>query len=55
MVVSTVFSQGKITGTITDGQNSLPGTNVAVKGTKTGTSTDFDGKFTINKLLLQEN
>ncbi|HQZ26282.1 MAG TPA: TonB-dependent receptor [Flavobacterium sp.] len=48
MVVSTVFSQGKITGTITDGQNSLPGTNVAVKGTKTGTSTDFDGKFTIN-------
>jgi len=48
MVVSTVFSQGKITGTITDGQNSLPGTNVAVKGTKIGTSTDFDGKFTIN-------
>ena len=48
MVFSTVFSQGKITGTITDGQNSLPGTNVAIKGTKTGTSTDFDGKFTIN-------
>jgi hypothetical protein len=48
LVVSTVFSQGKITGTITDGQNSLPGTNVAVKGTKTGTSTDFDGKFSIN-------
>jgi len=48
MVVSTVFSQGKITGTITDGQNSLPGTNVAVKGTKIGTSTDFDGKFSIN-------
>ncbi len=48
MVVSTVFSQGKITGTITDGQNSLPGTNVAVKGTKIGASTDFDGKFSIN-------
>src|SRR3970282_2366723 len=48
MVVSTVFSQGKITGTITDGQNSLPGTNVAVKGTKICTSTDFDGKFSIN-------
>lgn len=48
MVVSTVFSQGKITGTITDGQNSLPGANVAVKGSKIGTSTDFDGKFTIN-------
>lgn len=48
MVVSTVFSQGKITGTITDGQNSLPGTNVAVKGTKAGTTTDFDGKFSVN-------
>jgi len=48
MVFSTVFSQGKITGTITDGQNALPGTNVAIKGTKTGASTDFEGKFTIN-------
>ncbi|TRX23865.1 TonB-dependent receptor [Flavobacterium franklandianum] len=48
MVVSTVFSQGKITGTITDGQSSLPGTNVAVKGSKIGASTDFDGKFMIN-------
>lgn len=48
MVVSTAFSQGKITGTITDGQNSLPGTNVAIKGTKLGTTADFDGKFTIN-------
>ena len=48
MVVSTAFSQGKITGTITDGQNSLPGTNVAIKGTKTGASTDFDGKFSLN-------
>ncbi|HQK40635.1 MAG TPA: carboxypeptidase-like regulatory domain-containing protein, partial [Flavobacterium alvei] len=48
MVVSTVFSQGKITGTITDGQNSLPGTNVAIKGTKVGTTADFDGKFSIN-------
>ena len=48
MMVSTVFSQGKITGTITDGQNSLPGANVAIKGTKIGTTADFDGKFTIN-------
>jgi hypothetical protein len=48
MVVSTVFSQGKITGTITDGQGSLPGANVAVKGTKVGTTTDFDGKFSVS-------
>ena len=48
LAFSSAFSQGKVTGTVTDGQNSLPGTNVAIKGTKTGTSTDFDGKFTIN-------
>ena len=36
LVVSTVFSQGKITGTITDGQGSLPGANVAIKGSTTG-------------------
>ena len=48
MMVSTVFSQGKITGTVTDGQNSLPGANVAIKGSKSGTSADFDGKFSLN-------
>jgi len=48
LVVSTVFSQGKITGTITDGKVSLPGANVAVKGPATGVSADFEGKFSIN-------
>ena len=48
LMVSTVFSQGKITGIITDGQGPLPGANVAVKGTSEGTSTDFEGIFTIS-------
>lgn len=48
LIVTTVFSQGKITGTITDGQSSLPGANVAIKGTSVGTTTDFDGKFSIS-------
>ncbi|WP_072969815.1 TonB-dependent receptor [Flavobacterium saccharophilum] len=48
MIVSTAFSQGKITGTITDGTGSLPGANVVIKGSTTATSTDFDGKFTLN-------
>lgn len=48
MIVSTVFSQGKITGMITDGIGSLPGANVVIKGSTTATSTDFDGKFTLN-------
>jgi outer membrane receptor protein involved in Fe transport len=47
LIVSTVFSQGKITGTITDGQSTLPGANVAIKGTSASASTGFDGKFTI--------
>ncbi|MCV9932023.1 TonB-dependent receptor [Flavobacterium sp. LS1R47] len=47
MIVSTVFSQGKITGTITDGSNSLPGANAVVKGSTDAGSSDFDGKFTI--------
>jgi hypothetical protein len=48
MIVSTVFSQGKITGMITDGIGSLPGANVVIKGSTIATSTDFDGKFTLN-------
>jgi outer membrane cobalamin receptor len=48
LVVSTVFSQGKITGTVTDGQSPLAGANVAIKGAKTSASTGFDGKFTIS-------
>jgi outer membrane receptor protein involved in Fe transport len=47
MIVSTAFSQGKITGTITDGSASLPGANAAVKGSSDAGSSDFDGKFTI--------
>jgi len=50
LMVSTVFSQGKITGTITDGQSPLPGANVAIKGTSAGASTGFDGKFTISSV-----
>ena len=48
MIVSTVFSQGKVTGTVTDGTGSLPGANVEIKGSSAATSTDFDGKFTLN-------
>ena len=36
----------KITGTVLDEMNEgLPGASVAVKGTTTGTITDFDGNF----------
>ncbi len=37
-----------VTGTITDaGGMPIPGANVVVKGTKTSTSSDFDGKYSI--------
>ncbi|MDC6365340.1 MULTISPECIES: TonB-dependent receptor [Flavobacteriaceae] len=43
------FSQGTITGTVVDGElgGPLPGASVLVQGTSTGTSTDFDGNFTL--------
>ena len=46
----TAFSQSKVTGTVIDGDLNQPlaGANVVVKGTSTGTVTDFDGKFEIS-------
>ncbi|MGN7812054.1 SusC/RagA family TonB-linked outer membrane protein [Flavobacterium sp. 22076] len=42
-------AQTTVKGTITDAQSGIPipGANVVVKGTKTSTSSDFDGKYTI--------
>ncbi|MFI2742118.1 SusC/RagA family TonB-linked outer membrane protein [Zhouia sp. PK063] len=39
-----------VSGTVTDGTDGtpIPGANILVKGSTTGTSTDFDGKFTID-------
>jgi TonB-dependent starch-binding outer membrane protein SusC len=49
MLLSYVHGQIVITGTVMDGEfgGGLPGANVIVKGTSTGTSTDIDGKYTI--------
>ncbi|HKK11348.1 MAG TPA: SusC/RagA family TonB-linked outer membrane protein [Flavobacteriaceae bacterium] len=44
----TMFSQTEVSGTVTDEANvPLPGVNVIIKGTTTGTSTDFDGHYTL--------
>lgn len=38
-----------VTGTVTDDNGSpIPGVNVLIKGTTTGTATDFDGNYSIN-------
>lgn len=49
LLVSTsiIFGQTKLTGTVVDETNQpLPGASIVVKGTATGASSDFDGKFT---------
>ncbi|WNH08079.1 carboxypeptidase-like regulatory domain-containing protein [Thalassobellus suaedae] len=48
-VVQLTFAQEKtISGTVSDGSGlPLPGATVLIKGTTTGTSTDFDGKYSI--------
>ena len=38
----------EVTGTVSDSNGPLPGASVVVKGTTTGTQTDFDGNYTIN-------
>ncbi len=38
----------EVTGTVSDVNGPLPGASVLVKGTTTGTQTDFDGNFTLN-------
>ncbi|WP_405412156.1 TonB-dependent receptor [Maribacter sp. Asnod1-A12] len=49
LMTVTAFSQSSMTGVVLDGEANtpLPGATVMVKGTTNGTSTDFDGKFTI--------
>ena len=47
-VVHITFAQEKtVSGTVSDSSGTLPGVSVLVKGTSTGTQTDFDGKYAI--------
>ena len=49
-LVAVAQSQKTVTGTVlsSDDNTPLPGATVIVKGTNKGTSTDFDGKFTLS-------
>lgn len=47
--ISNALAQTTITGVVADEQKeSLPGVSVTIKGSKTGTVTDFDGNYSIN-------
>ncbi len=50
ILCTSAYSQTKtVTGVVTDSQNEpLPGTSIIIKGTATGTETDFDGNYSIN-------
>ena len=43
-----VFAQDKITGTVSDAVGALPGVNVMIKGTSTGTTTGDNGEYSIS-------
>lgn len=42
-----VSQERKISGMVSDNRGPIPGVNILVKGTKSGTQTDFDGKFAV--------
>lgn len=45
-----ISAQQTISGTVSDGTGPLPGANVLVKGTSNGTTTDFDGNYTLQNV-----
>jgi len=48
LFVQITFAQEKtVSGTVTDQSGSLPGVSILIKGTTTGTETDFDGNYSI--------
>ena len=48
LVVQISFAQEKtVSGTVSDNSGALPGVSILIKGTTTGTDTDFDGKYSI--------
>jgi len=42
-----VYGQQTVTGKVTDELGPLPGVNIVIKGTTTGTITDFDGNYSL--------
>ena len=52
MMPMSFFAQSSLSGTVTEEGTGMPipGVNVLVKGTTTGTTTDFDGEYTLTNL-----
>jgi len=50
MLTSSVIFAQTVTGTVTSNDGPLPGVSVVIKGTTSGTETDFDGNYTIDNV-----
>ncbi|MFD1606050.1 SusC/RagA family TonB-linked outer membrane protein [Flavobacterium artemisiae] len=48
LLSSHLSAQVTVTGTVSDANGPIPGANVNLKGTKSGTSTSFDGNYSIS-------
>lgn len=50
LTIGTAFAQKTVTGKVTssDGNETLPGVNILIKGTSSGTVTDIDGGYTLS-------
>ncbi|MCK0123769.1 SusC/RagA family TonB-linked outer membrane protein [Gelidibacter sp. F2691] len=49
LIPTVMWSQTTVSGTVTDQASApLPGVNILIKGTTTGTTTDWDGNYSIN-------
>lgn len=47
---SVINAQTSVSGKVSDADGPIPGANVSIKGTKTGTITDFDGNYTLKSV-----
>ncbi|MDT0643250.1 TonB-dependent receptor [Zunongwangia sp. F363] len=50
MSVGFVQAQQTVSGKVTDGSMPVPGVNILVQGTSNGTTTDFDGNYTLENV-----
>ena len=49
-----IEAQTTVSGKVSDKDGPIPGVNVSLKGTKTGTVTDMDGVFTIKSVPAKD-
>ena len=53
---SYLLAQSAVTGKVTDENgDGIPGANIIIKGTRTGSVTDFDGNYSWKKKRLKTN